>query len=215
MIVPRFGAGHRPVRRRELFALLPLRRGPDVLGVRRKAPPAPGHQRRVARDRGRGVQEMRVQMAHIRRQLRGQHQRLAEAADAVRRRVAHQIGEPGAPRRGIAGQAPRDAPAAQYPQRLLVEIFGQVQTLRPDLAVHRVDRLVGRVAQRDDLDVEPALFERRDLLGDKGLRETRIAFEDKGDPAPSFRSAPLMRCPAPGGRNVGGGRGKAISGRAD
>ena len=45
----------------------------------------PAHQRRIARDRGRRVQEMRVEMADVGRQLGRQHQRLAEAADAVGR----------------------------------------------------------------------------------------------------------------------------------
>ena len=40
---------------------------------------------------------------------------------------------------------------------------------------------IGRMAQRDDQDVEPAPFECQNLLSDKGLGQPRIAFENKGD----------------------------------
>ena len=122
-----------------------------------------------------------MQPVDIRRQLGRQNQRLAEAADAVWRRVAAEIGEPGAPRGPVAGQAPRLAPAAPNPQRLLVEVFRQVQKLGPNLAVYRMRGLVGRMAQRNDQDVEPALFEREDLLCDEGLGQARVALQDKGD----------------------------------
>ena len=79
-------ARRRPRARRELLALLPLGSRPDVLRMRRAAPRQPAHQRGVARDRRRRVQEMRVQVRDVRRQLGGQHQRLAEPAHAVARR---------------------------------------------------------------------------------------------------------------------------------
>ena len=40
------------------------------------------------------MQEMRVQPPDVAGQLRGEHQRLAEAADAVRGGVAPQVAEP-------------------------------------------------------------------------------------------------------------------------
>ncbi len=45
----------------------------------------------------------------------------------------------------------------------------------------RVDRPVGRVAQRDDADVEAARLERPDFLRNEGFGETRIALEEEGD----------------------------------
>ena len=113
MIAPVAGAGHGPGSRGELAALLPVGSGPDVLGVRRHRPAQPAHRRGVARDRGRGVQKMRVQMADIGRQFGRQHQRLAPAPDAVRRRIARQVGEPdhGARRHSPAARGPARQPA--------------------------------------------------------------------------------------------------------
>lgn len=142
------------------------------------------------------MQEVRVQMHDLRRQFRREHQRLAEAPHPVRRHVADKIAQEFAPRRAIAGLSPRPAPAAPYAPRLLVEILGQVQQRRADLPVHRMDRLVGRVTQGGDRDVEPPRLERRDLLRDKSLGETRIPFEHKGDTGHALRRAPSRSRPA-------------------
>src|SRR5690349_7463391 len=47
-----FGTGDDPRRLGELYALFPLRQGPDVFGMRGSSPVEPGHQPRVAGDRG-------------------------------------------------------------------------------------------------------------------------------------------------------------------
>ena len=57
---PTRGAGDGPAGLGQLLAQLPLRRRPDVLGVRRDGPGQAADQRGVARDRGRRVQEVRV-----------------------------------------------------------------------------------------------------------------------------------------------------------
>ena len=81
------------------------------------------------------------------------------------------------------------APSRGHAPRLVLEVFRQIEDARPDLAMDRMAGAVGRMAQRDDVDVEAALFEREDLLRDESLREARIAFEDKGDaPAGGRRS---------------------------
>ena len=49
VLAVRRGAGDQPVAARQLLALLPFRRGPDVLGVRRAAPRQPAQQRGIAR----------------------------------------------------------------------------------------------------------------------------------------------------------------------
>ena len=87
-------AGHEPLALGELLALFPFRRGPDVLGVRRAAPGQRAQDRGIARDRRRRMQEVGMQPRHVARQLRGEHQRLSEAADAVGRRVAPQVAQP-------------------------------------------------------------------------------------------------------------------------
>ncbi len=94
MVAVDLGAGDEPVARGELLALLPFRGSPDVLGMRRAAPRQPEQHGSVARH-GRGrVQEMRVQPLDIARQLGGEHQRLPEAADAIRGRVASEVAQP-------------------------------------------------------------------------------------------------------------------------
>ena len=55
------GAGDEPLAARQLLALFPVGRRPDVLGVRRAAPRQAAQQRGVARHGGRRVQEMRMQ----------------------------------------------------------------------------------------------------------------------------------------------------------
>ena len=126
---------------------------------------------------------MGVQLADLGRQFRGQHQRLAEAADPVRRRVPPEVGEPGLPRRRISREPARPAPAAPAAKRRLVQIFRKVKQRRTDATVDRMDCRIGRPTQRNDQDVEPARLQRLDLLRDKGLRQARIAFNDKGDRA--------------------------------
>ncbi len=107
------------------------------------------------------------------------------------------------------GQAPGLTPAAPDPERLLMEILGEINSLGADLTVDRMDRAVGRMTQRHDQNVEPALFERQDFLGDKRLGQPRIALED--DSRRGRRPAErLMRCAAPGCRNADAGRRRAI-----
>ena len=47
----------------------------------------------------------------------------------------------------------------------------------------RMRRAIGRVAQRDDQDIEPAPLESEDLLGNESLGQPRIALQNKGDAA--------------------------------
>src|SRR5258708_32895510 len=61
----------------------------------------------------------------------------------------------------------------------------------PDLAMHRVQPLVGRPAQRHDQDLEAAALERRDLLGDERLGESRIALQNESDAQTQPRSEPI------------------------
>ena len=89
-----------------------------------------------------------------------EHQRLAEAAEAVARKVAPKVGRP-APAaarqkpdlRQAFEQRPRDPP------RLLVQIFGQVADRRLDLVMHRMTLAVGRPPERDDDQFEAGAFE--------------------------------------------------------
>ncbi len=177
-----FRAGHRPGGGRQFFALLPFGRRPDVLGVRRDRPDEAAEQGRIPGNRCRGVQEMRVQPIDIGRQLGGQHQRLAEAPNPVRGRIAAQIGEPSAARAAIARPAPQPEPSAPDPARLAVEIFRQIEHSGADPAMDRMNCMVGRPAQRDDQDLEPALLQAENFLRDEGFRKARVALQNKGDP---------------------------------
>ena len=110
-----------------------------------------------------------MKMVNIRRELRRQYHSLAETADTVGGRVASQIGEPSPQREAIPGASTRAPPAAPETARLLIEIFRKIEQRGTDQLVDRVTCAIGRVAQRDDQDIEPALLESEDLLGDKSL----------------------------------------------
>ena len=101
-------AGDAPRGVGELSAKLPFRRRPDVLGVRRERPAHAADQRRVARDRCRRVEVMRVDPVDVGRQLARQHAGLAEAPAPVDRRIALQVG-------AKRLQRLRDSPAAPPP----------------------------------------------------------------------------------------------------
>ena len=129
------------------------------------------------------MEEVGVQVDDGGAELMGEHQRLAEAPRPVGRRVALEVTEPGAPRRAIAWQVARPAPGAPNPERFAPEVFGQVGDGRPDLAVDWVAVRIARAPERDDRDVESAVLEGADFLGDEGLGKPRIALEDVGDRA--------------------------------
>src|SRR5688572_1533212 len=76
---------------------------------------------------------------------------------------------------------PNTPPRTKNAKRLEQKIFGQVENRGADLVVHRMAARVGRAAQRDDQDLEPAALERGDLLRDERLGEARIPLEDEGD----------------------------------
>src|SRR5262249_32725106 len=125
--------------------------------------------------------EVRVELADVARELARQHHCLAKAADAVRRRIAPKVAQELLPCGAVAGEAPRGEPTPEAAQRFAPEIFRQVEHGGAGLAMNRVDRAVGRTAKRDDAEVEAALLESADLLGNEGLGEARIALEDDGD----------------------------------
>ena len=87
-------AGHGEARIAELGPELPVRGRPHVLRVPREAHAEPGHDRRVAGDGGRGVEEVGVDVRGRRGKLRRQHAGLAEAPAPVGCRVAEEVGEP-------------------------------------------------------------------------------------------------------------------------
>ncbi len=171
------GAGDQPAAVGELLGLVPIGRRPDILGVRRDRPGQSGQQRGIARDRGRRVEEMGMQLPDPTGQLVGEHERLAEPADAVARAIAAQVAPPGGPRRAITRPAAQRAPGGEQLARRLVEIFRQINHRRRDLVMDRMGRAVGRTPQRDDEERQAALLERANLLGNEGLGQPRIAFE--------------------------------------
>ena len=101
------------------------------------------------------MQKVCVNMADVVRQLGRQHQCLAEAANAVRGRIAFQVGKPGSQRRGVSGQPARLQPAAPNPSQFPMQVFGEIEQRRADLAMDRMDRSVRRMTQRNDQDLEP------------------------------------------------------------
>ncbi len=132
------GAGGHPGAGGELFAFLPFGRRPDVLGVRRAAPGQSAQDRGVHRDRGRRVQEMRVQLDDVARQFGGEHERLPQAADARTGRVAPEVAPPRSQRGAVSGKAPGGAPCAPDARRLVMQVLGQVGHRRADRGVDRM-----------------------------------------------------------------------------
>ena len=116
------------------------------------------------------------------RQLGREHERLAEAADAIRRGIAAQVAQPDGPCFAVMIGPSYGQPGPQNPQRLAQQVFGQVAHRRADFFVHRMAPVVGRPPQGVDGDVEAAALEGRDLLGDEGLGEPRIPLQYKRDP---------------------------------
>ena len=68
-----------------------------------------------------------------------------------------------------------------------MQIFGKIGDRRGDGAMHRMDPVVGRAAQRDQAESEARLFQPEKLLRDKGFGQARISFEDDGNGRPHAR----------------------------
>ena len=183
-VAPGPRAGHGPERRGELVGEVPVRAGPDVLGVGRAGPGQARHQAGVADDARRRVDEMGVEVGRAVRQLVRQHQRLAEAAQAVAGRVARQVPQQLRPRGAVAGAAAHPPPRGEHAERRVVQVFRQVAHGRPHFRVHRMGAVVGGAAQRHDADVEAAALQAEDLLGDEGFGQPGIALqhEDRAGP---------------------------------
>jgi hypothetical protein len=174
-------AGDAPEGVRHLFALLPIGRRPDVLGVGRERPGAPCEQGGIAHDGRRGMEVVHVEMRHRVRQLAAHDDGLTEAADAVRARIAQEIAPEDAQERHEGRLPHGPGETAQHARWLLIEIFRQVADGGRDALVHRVHGLVGRMAQRPDFERDSALLEGQEFLGDEGFREPRIAFDHHRD----------------------------------
>ena len=127
------------------------------------------------------MQKVCVNVANVVWQLGRQRQRLAEAADAVRGRIASEIGEPGRPCRGVSRLSARAQPAAPNPDEFPMQIFGEVEQRRTDLAVDGMGRAIRGMTKRNDQDLEPEPLQSQNLLSDEGFRKPRIPFEDEGD----------------------------------
>ena len=149
------GAGRHPRAGVELFALFPFGRGPDVLRVRGAAPGEPAQQRRIAGHRRGRMQEMRVQVDDVVRQLGRQHEGLPDAANPVARGVAPEVAPPRGDGGAVSGKAARMAPPAEDAHRLVVQVLRQVDDRRPDLGVDRMRLAIRRMPQREEREARP------------------------------------------------------------
>lgn len=77
-----------------------------------------------------------------------------------------------------------------------MQVFGKVKQRRTDLAMDRMDRAVGGMAQRNDQNLEPEALQSQDLLSDESFRKPRIPFEDKSDPSRSRRRCRHTQVPS-------------------
>jgi hypothetical protein len=129
------------------------------------------------------VEEVRVEVRGPGRQLRREDARLAEAAPAVRRRIAADVAEPQPERAPVTrGRAPEGPDVAgQHAARRVVEILGEIGHPRADGRVDRVREGVVGAPERRDVEREPALLEGGELVSDEGLRDARVALEHDDD----------------------------------
>jgi hypothetical protein len=126
------------------------------------------------------VQEVGVEVARARGQLGREHAGLAEAPDAVRRRVAQEVGEPGAEAREVAPGSPAQR-LSMTPQNAaggVPEILRKIEDRGPDRAVRGVDEGVGRAAQGGDDQTDAAPLEGEELLGYERLGDPRVPLDD-------------------------------------
>ncbi len=188
-------ASHPPMRIRDLLALLPIGRRPDVLGVRRKGKPAPGQYRGVARDGCRGMQIVHMQMVDVRRKLAGKDAGLAEPASSIGAEIARKIAKENPHQARKTRQARRVQEAAQHAQRFLIKIFRQVVGFRPHGSVERMHGCIGGPAQRPDVERKAETLERQQLLRDESLRKARIPLDDHREARGAILRDPLA---APG-----------------
>ena len=161
-----------------------------------------GEERGVAGHRGRRVQEVRVQVDDVVRQLGGQHERLSEAANPARvgsrAKSRHQaaIASPISRKRRARRQLAQTRAAAR------VQIFGQVDDRRADLGMDR-DGLRRRSdgAAKTARARRPRCSSARSSCAMKVSDSRGIALEDHRDdagrertihpiPVPDWRGAP-------------------------
>src|SRR5262249_23859058 len=127
MVARHLGTRRDPPSLRELRTLLPFRKGPDILGMRRNRPVEAGQQRGIAGYRGGRMQKVCVSVVDIVRQFGSQHQCLAETAYPVRGWIAPQVGKPCGARRSVPRLSARAQPASANPADFLVEVLGKVK----------------------------------------------------------------------------------------
>ncbi len=127
------------------------------------------------------MQIMDVEQPDAVRQLGGEHQGLAEAAYAVGGHVPAKILQPERAKGPVTWFPAHPPPGAEHAQRLLIEIFREITDLGADLLVDRVDRWIVGMAERDDLERDPALLKSQNFLGDEGLGKPRIPLQHQSD----------------------------------
>ena len=133
---------------------------------------------------------MRVNPVDVVGKLAREHAGLAEAPAAVDRAVALQVGPKCLLRAPKAGLRLRPFAPGADARRIVLQVFGEIEHIRRDLAVQIVHFALGRVPERDDELRDPALLKAQDFLRDEGLRKAGIALHDCGDPVHGPRANP-------------------------
>jgi hypothetical protein len=96
---------------------------------------------------------MHVDVRDLGRELASENAGLTEPPHAIGRRVAAQIAPELAQEAASARLPKAERHAFQNPQRLPIEIFGQVLERRRDTFVHRVDGSLRRMARSDQISI--------------------------------------------------------------
>lgn len=124
---------------------------------------------------------MRMQVRDIERQLARQDQRLPKAPRSAGSRVSPQITQPLSKDAPICAPLPHPPPCAKHAQGFLVQILGKILHWRADLRMHRMHPRIRWMAEGKYQNIESALLEGGDLLGNEGFGQPRIALEYKGN----------------------------------
>lgn len=127
------------------------------------------------------MKEMGMETDELRGRLMGQHKRLGEAADAGKGQIAPQILEPQISSHTIAGAPAPAPPRSQNPQWFAGGELRQINDRGLYFIMDGMVLAVCWLAQGNDQDIETAPFKGEDFLGDKCLRQPRIALENECD----------------------------------
>ena len=127
------------------------------------------------------MHEMGMQPGYLRRRLMGQHQGLGETSGPGRSRAGAEVAQPLPPGGPETGPGMQSFPGPEDPEGFEGGKFRQIGDRGLDIVMDGVAFGIGGPADGGDPDIQPALFEGQDFLGDERLRQPRVNLENKNN----------------------------------